>query len=225
MSVPVVQCKATARTGNRCKNKAIPGGTVCRFHGGASPHVASKAAVRAEVFNWGLGDSTVDPGEVLLRLVTQSAARAERYAMLLEEAYEAAERLKRSFDAGALDIDESKEIAETAREDLDRIFHTGGVAALVGNTYGAAKDVGVYVTGEAIRGLADLEAKECERCANFATKAIAAGLAERTVRIAERQGQLMVEMVQAALREVDLSPEQASAFKAALARRARELTA
>jgi truncated hemoglobin YjbI len=36
---------------------------------------------------------------------------------------------------------------------------------------------------------------------------------------------LMVEMVQAALREVDLSPEQASAFKAALARQARELTA
>jgi hypothetical protein len=81
------------------------------------------------------------------------------------------------------------------------------------------------VTGEAIRGLADLEAKGRERCASFATKAVAAGLAERTVRIAERQGQLMVEMVQAALREVDLSPEQASAFKAALARQARELTA
>jgi hypothetical protein len=63
-----------------------------------------------------------------------------------------------------------------------------------------------------------------KRCASFATKAVAAGLAERTVRIAERQGQLMVEMVQAALREVDLSPEQASAFKAALARQARELT-
>jgi hypothetical protein len=73
--------------------------------------------------------------------------------------------------------------------------------------------------------LADLEAKERERCASFATKAVAAGLAERTVRVAERQGQLMVEMVQAALREVDLSPEQASAFKAALARQARELTA
>jgi hypothetical protein len=226
MSVPVIQCKATSRTGNRCKNKAIPGGTVCRFHGGASPHVASKAAVRAEVFNWGLGDTTVDPGEVLLRLVTQSAARAERYAMLLEEAYEAAERLKRSFDAGALEIDEDNdELVETARRDLDRIFNTGGVAALVGNMYGAAKDVGVYVTGEAIRGLADLEAKERERCASFATKAVAAGLAERTVRIAERQGQLMVEMVQAALREGYLSPEQVSAFKAALARQARELTA
>jgi hypothetical protein len=79
------------------------------------------------------------------------------------------------------------------------------------------------VTGEAMRGLADLEAKERERCANFASKAVAAGLAERTVRVAERQGQLMVEMVQAALREVDLSPEQGSAFKAALARQARAL--
>jgi hypothetical protein len=35
----------------------------------------------------------------------------------------------------------------------------------------------------------------------------------------------MVVMVQAALWEVDLSPEQASAFKAALARQVRELTA
>ena len=90
---------------------------------------------------------------------------------------------------------EDSEMAETAHEDLDRIFNTGGVAALVGNTYGAAKDVGVCVTGEAIRGPADLEAKERDRCASFATKAIAAGLAERTVRVAERQGQLKVEMV------------------------------
>jgi hypothetical protein len=186
-SVPVVQCRATSRTGKQCKNKAIPGGTVCRLHGGASPHVASKAAVRAEVWSWGLGDATVDPGEVLLRLVTQSAARAERYALLLEEAYEAAERLKQAHDAGQHIEAPADENADTARRDLDRIFNTGGVAALVGNTYGAAKDVGVYVTGEAIRGLADLEAKERERCANFATKAIAAGLAERTVRVAERQ--------------------------------------
>jgi hypothetical protein len=226
MNAAAVRCKAISKAGKRqCKNWAIKGGDVCRIHGGAASQVKVKAAIRAEVFSWGLGDTTVDPGETLLRLVTQSAARAERYALLLEEAYEAAERLKRSFDAGALEIGEDNEIAETAREDLDRIFNTGGVAALVGNTYGAAKDVGVYVTGEAIRGLADLEAKERERCANFATKAIAAGLAERTVRVAERQGQLMVEMVQAALREVDLSPEQVSAFKAALARQARELTA
>jgi hypothetical protein len=215
-------------SGEQCKRKAIPGGTVCRYHGGNARQVKAKAAIRAEVLNWGLSDSHTDPGEVLLRLVTQSAARAEHYSRLLQEAFEAAERLKQAHDAGAqieAPGDEHADSAETARRDLDRIFNTGGVAALVGNTYGAAKDVGIYVTGEAIRGLADLEAKERERCANFATKAVAAGLAERTVRVAERQGQLMVEMVQAALREVDLSPEQASAFKAALARQARELTA
>jgi hypothetical protein len=223
-----VQCKAISKqTGQQCKRKAIPGGTVCRYHGGGAQQVKVKAAIRAEVLNWGLGDTTVDPGEVLLRLVTESAARAEHYSRLLQEAFETAERLKQAHDAGMqIDApgDELADTAETARRDLDRIFNTGGVAALVGNTYGAAKDVGVYVTGEAIRGLADLEAKERERCASFASKAVAAGLAERTVRVAERQGQLMVEMVQAALREVDLSPEQASAFKAALARQARELT-
>ena len=223
-----VQCKAISKqTGQQCKRKAIPGGTVCRYHGGGAQQVKVKAAIRAEVLNWGLGDTTVDPGEVLLRLVTESAARAEHYSRLLQEAFETAERLKQAHDAGMqIDApgDELADTAETARRDLDRIFNTGGVAALVGNTYGAAKDVGVYVTGEAIRGLADLEAKERERCASFASKAVAAGLAERTVRVAERQGQLMVEMVQAALREVDLSPEQASAFKAALARQALELT-
>jgi hypothetical protein len=71
--------------------------------------------------------------------------------MLLEEAYEAAERLKQAHDAG-MEIEapgeELADTAETARRDLDRTFNTGGVAALVGNTYGAAKDVGVYVTGE-----------------------------------------------------------------------------
>src|SRR5215216_4040174 len=193
MSVPAVQCRATARTGKQCKEQGDPWWDSVPISRGSNPHVASKAAVRAEVWSWGLGDTTVDPGEVLLRLVTQSAARAERYAMLLEEAYEAAERLKQAHDAGErieAPGDELADTAETARRDLDRIFNTGGVAALVGNTYGAAKDVGVYGTGEAIRGLADLEAKERERCANFAAKAVAAGLAERTVRVAERQGQL-----------------------------------
>jgi hypothetical protein len=131
--------------------------------------------------------------------------------LLLEEAYEAAERLKQAHDAGVqieAPGDEFADTAETARRDLDRIFKTGGVAALVGNTYGAAKDVGVYVTGEAIRGLADLEAKERERCANFASKAIAAGLAERQVRLAERQGELMAEAIRRILDDLGLTAEQ-----------------
>jgi hypothetical protein len=134
-----VQCKAISKqTGQRCKRKAIPGGEVCRYHGCAAGQVKAKAAIRAEVLNWGLGDSHVDPGEVLLRLVTQSAARAEHYSRLLQEAFEAAERLKQAHDASMqIDApgDELANTAETARRDLDRIFNTGGVAALVGKQH------------------------------------------------------------------------------------------
>jgi len=186
-----VQCKAISKqTGQRCKRKALPGGEVCRYHGGAAGQVKAKAAIRVEVMNWGLGDSHVDPGEVLLRLVTQSAARAQRYA-----------------------------------SELEALIDEEGLAAAMVDELEIPTNHGGYKAGEYIRGLAQLEAQERDRCAGFAMKAVAAGLAKRTVRVAERQGQLMVQMVQAALREVDLSPEQASAFKAALARQARELTA
>jgi hypothetical protein len=145
------QCQAISKqTGRQCKRKAIPGGTVCRWHGGAAGQVKAKAAIRAEVLPWGLGDSHVDPGEVLLRLVTQSAARAQRYASELE----------------AL-VDEE-----------------GLAAAMVGEIEIPTKHGG-YKAGEYIRGLAQLEAQERDRCANFATKAVAGGLAERQVRLAE----------------------------------------
>jgi hypothetical protein len=81
-----VQCKAISKqTKERCKRKAIPGGEVCRWHGGAAKQVQAKAAIRAEVLSWGLTDATIDPGEQLLRLVTQSAARAEMYAQELKD--------------------------------------------------------------------------------------------------------------------------------------------
>lgn len=43
------QCTATASsTGERCKQPAIPGGNVCRFHGGRAPQVEEKANERLE---------------------------------------------------------------------------------------------------------------------------------------------------------------------------------
>ena len=116
-------------TGTRCKRKAIPGGEVCRWHGGGARQVKEKAAVRAELMSWGLTDELDDAGEVLLRLVTQSRRRAELYAQLLQEAFEAAERLKEAHEAGAtihVPGEELADTAETARRDLDRIFNTAG---------------------------------------------------------------------------------------------------
>jgi len=47
-----------------------------------------------------------------------------------------------------------------------------------------------------------------ERCANFATKAVAAGLAERQVRLAERQGEVIAQVVKGILDDLKLSREQ-----------------
>lgn len=214
------KCVHGKGTLDRCKAWPVKGATVCVAHGAAAPQVKAKAAVRAEVMSWGLDSPTVDPGETLLRLVSQSAARARKYAVLLEDAYDAAERLRSAYDAGqvlATDVDtEGAEPAVTqqARADLDRVFNSGGVAALVGNTYGASASGSVYATGEAIRGLVTLEAQERERCALWCVKAIAAGLAERTVRMAERQGALIADVLRSVMNDprLGLTEEQRRAM-------------
>jgi len=43
-----VRCSATNRKGARCGKFAIPGGTVCRMHGGGAPQVIAKAQERME---------------------------------------------------------------------------------------------------------------------------------------------------------------------------------
>lgn len=40
------RCKATNRKGQRCGKPHIPGGTVCRMHGGAAPQVKQAAMAR-----------------------------------------------------------------------------------------------------------------------------------------------------------------------------------
>jgi hypothetical protein len=98
----------------------------------------------------------------------------------------------------------------------------GLAAAMVGDTVVATK-YGTEKSGEYIRGLAQLEAQERDRCVNFATKAIAAGLAERQVRLAERQGEMLAAVVTAALAEVALPEEMANQVKMAIARQVRQI--
>lgn len=159
-----------------CKNDAIHGGDVCRAHGGAAPQVKARAAVRAEVMAWGLGDTHIDPGEILLRLVSQSAARVARYSRELEQL-----------------VDKHGGSLETA---------------LIGDSMMLTNSGDTVKVGEYIRGLAELEARERDRCANFAAKAVAAGLAERQVRLAEQQAALIVSTIDAVLEQLQLTVEQ-----------------
>ncbi len=187
--------KSKLSGGQLCGAPAVAGTIRCVAHSGTSRlrHKA-KGAVVVEVLNWGLGDSTVDPGEILLRLVTQSAARAERYAAVVEQ------------------------LVADNDGDLPK--------ALTADTY-TVSDTGRPVkTGEYVRAMAKLEAEERDRCANFATKAVAAGLAERTVRIAEKQGAMLAQVIRAVLGddELGLTPEQQGRSDAIVARHLRAIS-
>lgn len=203
-----MKCTGHRTNGEPCGQYAVRGTDRCTNHSGRAKadHIA-RGQVVMELSRWGLSDRTLDPGETLLRLMTQAVYRAEHYGRLLEEAYEAAERLSRSAVGSTADqVPGQKSNAsdlDRAQQDLDRIFTTGGVAALIGSTYSAAgKDGYVFATGEAIRGLVLLEAAERDRAAMFATKALAAGIAERQVRLAESQGALLAASAQAFISRV-----------------------
>lgn len=160
------RCVGHRADGSRCQRYPVAGANVCRVHGAAAPQVKAKAAVRAEVMRWGLDVADVDPGETLLKLVAQSAARAQRYADELEQHVAESENLRK---------------------------------AVVAQAYGEFGPVGEY-----IRGLVVLEAQERDRCATFAAKAIAAGLNERMVRLAERQGALIADVLRRVLDDPEL---------------------
>lgn len=158
------------RTKELCDGNAVDGTELCRMHPGKSLAKAkAEGAVRAAVLAWGLGDVCADPGEVLLRLVTQSAHRAAGYAAELESHVAESDSLRK---------------------------------ALIGEAWGEFGPVGEFV-----RGLVRLEAEERDRCAGFATKAIAAGLAERQVRLAERQGALIAEAIRGILTDLGVADD------------------
>jgi hypothetical protein len=160
------KCSAKNKAGEPCGLWAMKGGFVCGKHGGRAPQVKAKAIVRGELLEWGLSDQTVDPGETLLRLVTQSGARAQRYALELEQM-----------------------VAESDDDLRKALIHTGPF-------------------GESVRVMVKLEADERDRCAGFAAKAIAAGIAERQVRIAEQQAVILAGVVRAVLDRLELTPAQ-----------------
>lgn len=179
------RCTARKSNGEPCKRPAVKGALICTSHGGKAPQVLAKAKVRAELESWGLGDTTLDPGEVLLRLVSQAAVRAEVYA------------------------------TEVARMADEHGLHD----ALVGDQLVMEPQTGkLHKVAEYVRGLASLEAAERDRCARFAEKAIAAGLAERQVRLAERTGALIEQVLTAAFADLELTDEQRSAAPDAIRR-------
>jgi hypothetical protein len=198
-----VQCKSVLRkTMERCKLPAIKGATVCRKHGGKVRHVAVAAAIRAELMHWGIDAPTeaYNAGEVLLRLMTQSADRVKLYSNLLEQQYALAAQGEGDADLPA------------------------GIGALIGHEYSLDMDGTKVPVKEAIRGLVELEGIERDRCATMASKAVAAGLAELQVRLEIRQQEMLANILRSVVADPTLElPESKQALVPDLIRRRLEL--
>lgn len=91
-------------------------------------------------------------------------------------------------------------------EELDSACAELGIArAVVGQSVSITKDGDVIVTGEYVRALVKAEMDWLDRAQKASAACVGAGLAERQVRLAERQGHLIVEVVRATLAEFGVS--------------------
>lgn len=214
--------------GEPCGANVIKGTRGCKRHAGKPLAQAKAEGAIVEEFNrWRLADhdgSDADPAKTILQLVSYWRWKFDFVSKLLGEAYEAAERLRVAYAADKLVVlaeDETGEVRrvddkgkvlperaslQQARLDLDRIFNQGGVSAFVGNTYAATSGGDVYVTGERVRALEDLQGQASDRLAKYCAMALAAGVEERRVRIAEQTGAQLAAVIARIVRAMGGDP-------------------
>jgi hypothetical protein len=126
------------------------------------------------------GRMDVSPSEAVMAMLQMSWARVHLYAGLLRRQVEEAVTVR----------------------------GVGQGEGLVGHTFSASPNVGVYESGEAVRGLAKLEADERDRCVRYAKTAHDMGVADREIRLAEAQGALLAGAISRILDALELTPAQ-----------------
>lgn len=194
------------RFGDPCKNWCAPGVKGCRRH--TKSKERDTAALYSALQEWGIQPGEViDPGEVFLSLIAQSSRRVQRYAELLGTAVMRAAELTAAEDG--------RKNATTA-QGVEDVFAQGELAGLLAPQYELDMFGNRIKVGEQIRALTKLEAEERDRLAGWCQKAIAAGLEERRVRMAEQQGAQLAAVIRAFCGELGLTAAQREMIPAAL---------
>lgn len=194
------QCAAHARSGRQCRQPAIPGGTVCHYHGGSAPQVRAAAARRIEadiaanVLADGLAQAygeqvpDIDPAEAMLRAVSWKFAEVCALRAMVSQ------------------LSQNDRVWGTTRE------KTGGEDA------GTTEEAKPSVWWQMLRTAEDQLIK-------FAAAARAAGCDERRVQIAEQQGDQLVVVIRTVIDRLDLTAEQLERVPDVVPATIRELTA
>ena len=208
------ECTKKAGT---CHGSAIRGTDACKYHGGQSLEVLrakGEARIAAITAFSALGGAvpSVEPGFAVLASLHMSWLRVHLYARLLEEQVEA----DAAYGPGGL----SSAVGVTSGG-VEQQTSPDGAGGLIGHAYAADKMAGIFASGEAVRALVTLEAQERDRAVRFAKVAHDMGIAEREVRLAERQGELLATVIRGVLDDLDLTDEQQGKAPAAIQSRLR----
>lgn len=207
------ECKAQRKHGaGDCHAIAIDGTSYCRMHAGVSLEVAkAQGQARITAFSALGATPSIEPGYAVLASLHLSWLRLHLYAGLLEEQVD--------HDGNAAYRGEPLNFTDGAADDQPA---PEGVAGLIGHTYAADKGAGIFAASEAVRALVGLEAQERDRVVRFAKVAHDMGIAEREVKLAESQGQLLASVVRNILGDLTLTPEQLEQAPGVIQRRFRE---
>jgi len=179
--MPKKRCKATARTGSPCRNAPITGGSVCRMHGGSAPAVRAAAAARKR----------------------EDAARRQLAALGEPDAVDPAEALLNliSWKYGEVQWLRAQ-VKDLPAGDLawGLSEHKEGV--------GPEGPVNLDVTKAAPSVWWTLLRQAEDQLAEYATKALRAGIEERRVRLVEKDANLVVTLLERIFGRLQLTPEQ-----------------
>jgi hypothetical protein len=174
-------CGATTRSGKSCRNKAgkgtpHPGVGRCSNHGGSTPNQITHALpeyINLQAHRLGLRVDDITPEEAILDSIRDSAANVAIYRHLVNQ----------------LSLEMGDEIMSMDEDGHLKITANAAIAGYTGSKTEPNKAAPhIFVT---------LYNDERDRLFNYAATATRIGLSERMVRIAERQGEKLVEVLEA----------------------------
>lgn len=90
------RCRATNRQGKQCGRFPIPGGAVCRLHGGAAPQVQKRAKERLA----GLVDPAIDRLQKLMDSANEAVALGAVKDVLDRNGHKAPTKVDQSPEGG-----------------------------------------------------------------------------------------------------------------------------
>lgn len=186
-----------------CHNIAVSGTAACLNHGGESLEVMkAKGEARITAFSAIGATPGIDPGYAVLASLHMAWMRLHLYARLLEE------QVEHDASEPVGGWGESQRTEDGYTVGVGRQPSPDGVAGLIGHTYAADKQAGIFAASEAQRALVGLESAERDRVVRFAKVAHDMGIAEREVRLAEKQGELLASVIRGVLGDLDLTEQQ-----------------